>query len=54
MKIKFIRKIDELGRIVIPKDLRRILDIKPCEELEISVTEGGVIIRKSEEKENDD
>ena len=27
-----IRRIDELGRIVLPVELRRILDIKSCKE----------------------
>ena len=33
----YIRKIDELGRIVIPKELRRTLRIRDGESLEIFV-----------------
>ena len=48
MEIKMIRKIDELGRIVIPKDVRRTLGLSSGDELEISVADGEVILKKSE------
>ncbi|MDQ0271256.1 AbrB family looped-hinge helix DNA binding protein [Cytobacillus purgationiresistens] len=32
-----VRKVDELGRIVIPKELRRTLDINEKDSLEIFV-----------------
>ncbi len=38
-----IRKVDELGRIVLPIELRRVLDIAEKDELEI-FTEGDRII----------
>ena len=34
-----IRKVDELGRIVIPKEIRKILDIKSGSSLEIGVND---------------
>ena len=43
-----VRKIDELGRIVIPIELRRSLDIEVKDTLEI-YTEGDQIILKKYE-----
>lgn len=40
-----VRRVDELGRIVIPKELRRTLDIEEKDALEI-FTEGDSIILK--------
>ena len=40
-----IRKVDELGRIVLPIELRRVLDIAERDEVEI-YTEGDRIILK--------
>ena len=38
-----VRKIDDLGRVVIPKEIRRSLNIKDGDALEIyTTTEGGV------------
>ena len=48
MEIKIIRKIDDMGRIVIPKDVRRTLGISAGDEIEISVTDGEVILKKRE------
>ena len=41
-----IRKVDELGRIVIPKEIRKILDIKSGSSLEISVNEERELVLK--------
>ena len=42
-----VRRIDELGRVVLPKELRRILDIKEDDPLEIFTDrEGSIILRK--------
>ena len=41
-----VRKVDELGRIVIPIELRRTLDIDVKDALEI-YTEGDTIILKN-------
>ena len=43
-----IRKVDELGRIVLPIELRRSLDIADRDELEIFVEGDSVILRKHE------
>ena len=47
MGIKIIRKIDRLGRIVIPKDARATLDLKTGDNLEIIVKNNTVIIKKN-------
>ena len=42
-----VRRIDELGRVVIPKEIRRTLRIREGDPLEIFTDrEGGVILRK--------
>lgn len=41
-----VRRIDGLGRIVLPKELRAILDLNDRDPLEI-YTEGNTIILKS-------
>ncbi len=43
-----IRRVDELGRIVLPIELRRNLDIAERDELEIYVDGDNVILRKHE------
>jgi len=47
-KSNFVRKIDELGRVVIPIELRKSLDIKERDSLGITLTEGGIFIKKEE------
>lgn len=41
-----VRKVDELGRIVLPIELRRNLDIAEKDSLEIYVDDGSIILRK--------
>jgi transcriptional pleiotropic regulator of transition state genes len=43
-----VRKIDELGRIVLPIELRRTLDIAERDSLEIYVDDGAIILKKYE------
>jgi transcriptional pleiotropic regulator of transition state genes len=43
-----IRKIDELGRIVIPKQMRAKMDIKDYDPIEIYVEDDKIILKKSE------
>ena len=52
MTIKFIRKIDNLGRIVIPKDIREMFGFKPGDGIEISVNDMYILISKIEENKN--
>lgn len=44
-----VRKIDELGRIVLPSELRRVFGIREGDELEISVDEDRVILQKRQD-----
>ena len=46
-----IRQLDSLGRIVLPIELRRTLDIGPKDMLEIFVEGNSVILRKYEPDE---
>lgn len=44
-----VRKVDELGRIVLPKELREIFKINRKDPLEIYVDDGdSIILRKYE------
>lgn len=48
-KTGILRKVDDLGRIVIPKEIRKNLKIREGEELEISIqNENQVVLQKSE------
>ena len=44
--IGMVRKVDELGRIVIPKEMRRVLNIKTGSNVEIIIEENNAIILK--------
>jgi transcriptional pleiotropic regulator of transition state genes len=44
-----VRKIDELGRIVLPSELRRVFGIREGDELEISVDGEQVILQKRQD-----
>ncbi len=44
-----VRKIDELGRIVLPSELRRVFGIHEGDELEISVDGEQVILQKRQD-----
>jgi len=43
---RMLRKIDELGRVVIPVEVRRALGIEEREPLEIHVSNDSIIITK--------
>ncbi len=44
--VGIVRQIDSLGRIVIPKELRRTLDISDGDSLELFIEDNTVILRK--------
>ena len=44
-----VRKIDELGRIVLPSELRKVFGIKEGNELEISVDGEQIILQKRQD-----
>ncbi len=46
MTTGIVRRIDELGRIVIPKEIRKSFRIKDGENVEISVNEDTIILKK--------
>ena len=41
-----IRKIDELGRIVIPKEIRKNLNIRNGEDIQIYIDEDKIVLKK--------
>ena len=43
--IGIIRNIDSLGRIVIPKEFRRIFGLKKNDAIEIIATNDGILLR---------
>lgn len=43
-----VRKVDELGRIVLPIELRRTLNIEVKDALEIYVDDDSIMLRKYE------
>lgn len=43
-----VRNLDNLGRIVIPKEMRRVLDIAEKDPVEILIQDETIILRKYE------
>lgn len=41
-----VRPVDNLGRIVIPKELRRTMDIQEGQQMEIISTQNEITLRK--------
>ncbi len=41
-----VRKVDELGRIVVPMELRKTMDIKEKDPIEIYTEGDSIILRK--------
>lgn len=41
-----IRKVDDLGRVVIPAEMRRMLEINEQDELELYVEDDKLILQK--------
>lgn len=41
-----VRKVDELGRVVLPIELRRTLEIEEHDPLEIALEEDCIVLRK--------
>ncbi len=46
--VGIVRKVDELGRIVLPIELRRVLGIEIKDALEIFVDEDYIMLKKYE------
>ena len=49
MDTGIVRKIDDLGRIVLPAETRRLFNIREGDELSIAVSGGDIVIRKLED-----
>ena len=41
-----IRRIDDLGRVVVPRDMRKSLGLKEGTPLEVCATEEGILFKK--------
>ena len=53
MSCGMVRKIDELGRVVLPKEMRRVLNIKTGSSVEMVINENNkIVISKFSEIEN--
>ena len=50
MNTGIIRKLDELGRIVLPMELRRKLEISTDDEMEFCIQDNYIILIKQELK----
>ena len=46
--VGIVRKIDDLGRVVIPAVLRKQFGIQKLDDVEMLATESGIILRKYE------
>ena len=49
-KTGMTRPIDQLGRIVLPVELRKSLDIKPDDRLDIQLDDGKIVLKKVQEE----
>ena len=45
----FVKRIDELGRVVIPRDIRKALNVNKCEEVRFVLSDDGVTLKKATE-----
>ena len=52
-KTGMTRRIDELGRIVIPKEIRKNLKIKDNDQVEISVVDNRIVLKKHDNLNKD-
>jgi AbrB family looped-hinge helix DNA binding protein len=41
-----VRRVDDLGRIVLPKEIRKIFEIEEGDPIEIYVNEYGIVMKK--------
>jgi len=46
MDTGMVRKIDDLGRIVVPAETRRLFNIQEGDQLAIAVEDDAIVIRK--------
>ena len=50
--VSFVKNIDNLGRIVIPMDIRRKLDISTGDSISISINDNNLMLTKYSSLEN--
>ena len=43
-----VRQVDDLGRFVLPKEMRKIMNLNPKDSIEIYVEKGQIIFKKYE------
>ncbi len=41
-----VRQLDEVGRVVLPKELRETYDLRNKDSIEILTTEDGILLKK--------
>lgn len=52
LKMKFYKHLDWLGKVVIPKEIRAVMELKEGDKVEIHLNEDNeIIIRKVNENE---
>lgn len=44
-QIGIVRKVDSLGRVTLPKELRRVFQLNQNDEIEILATDEGILLR---------
>lgn len=44
--IGIVRKVDHLGRIVLPKELRDMMNLRPHDGVEIFVDDNAIVLKK--------
>ena len=44
-QIGIVRKVDSLGRVTLPKELRRVFKLDKNDEIEILATNEGILLR---------
>lgn len=44
-QIGIVRKVDSLGRVTLPKELRRVFKLDKIDEIEILATDEGILLR---------
>ena len=49
----YVRRIDDLGRVVIPKVIRKLAAIEEGDEMQISYNDGTIIVEKVDSNETD-
>ena len=47
----FFRRLDKAGRVVIPRDLRRILRLRPGDGLAMRLCEEGILLYPADKAE---